>query len=1233
MRWMAPLFLSLFLCVSALGQNHNIYAFAGGQVPPNNVPATSAGLPSITGVASDAAGNTYIAVVGWNAIFRIDATTGQLTRVAGTGSSGYSGDDGPATSAQLNAPSGVALDESGNLYIADTGNNIIRKVSGAVITTFAGRRPGNGTAGYSGDNGPATNAQLSSPGGVAVDAAGDVYIADTSNNVIRKVSNGTIDTIAGTGRWGYSGDNGPAKNATLNGPEGVAVDAIGNLYIADTYDQVIRKVSKGVITTIAGDGYGAGLFSKGGYSGDNGPATRAELNQPLGVAVDASGNVYIADYWNNMIRKVSNGIITTIAGNGTIGHSGDSGPATRAELNGPWGVAVDASGNVYIADTYNGLVRKVSSGTITTFAGIWSTGGFNGTSTGAGLGEPIGVSADASGNLYIADNLNNVVRKVSNGEITTIAGSVVFGYSSDHYSGDNGPATSAVLNEPVGVAVDPAGNVYIADRDNCVIRKVSNGVITTMAGNGTEGYSGDNGPATSATLNLPEGVATDTHGNVYIADTGNHVVRKVSNGVITTFAGSGPAGGSPGNNGPATGAALGNPTGVAVDAMGNVYIADSSNNVIREVSNGVITTIAGNWAPEYSGDNGPATSAGLSGPESVAVDATGNLYIADRGNQVIRKVSNGMITTIAGNGHGAGGPFGGYSGDSGLATDAELNGPMGVAVDASGNVYIADTRNNVIRVLPDGLSAHAASLSAAAAVGSLPVNVPMGVSWAASSNASWITITGGASGSGSGTVSFSLQPNTGAARTGTITVAGQTFTVEQESASTVGLNFAGSLAQIASAGGWDTSLTMVNLGDAPGEARLNLYAGDGTTPWLPFTYPQKLAQGTSLGATFDLNLGASATLVLDTTGPAGQASVVGSAQLLTSGAIDGFAIFQIQSTGQQAVVPLETRNAPSYLLAFDHTNGLKTGLALANVSATADNVKVLLRDDAGAVIPTRIAAIPLLSNGHASFMLDDPTQGFPEIEGKCGTVEFDTPSGGQISVLGLRAHGKAITTLPVLAQVGTIGGALAQVATGGGWETGFTLVNTGKGAASFTLSFYEEKTGVALPLSLLFPQTGATQTSTSVTQTLAPGATLLIETEGGSASVTCSAMLTTTGQVSGFAIFQILSTAKSFVLAYDNTNGLATGLALANLSAQTTSVPVVVRDDTGATLVQRQIILAGKGHTQFMLTDPAQGFPETASKRGTIEFDTPSGRSISALGIRAVNATNVITTIPVLAKQ
>ena len=249
----------------------------------------------------------------------------------------------------MNVPIGVAVDSAGNLYIADSDNNRIRKVSNGVIATVAG----NGTPAFSGDNGPATSAQLSAPIGVAVDSAGNLYIADSSNDRIRKVTNGVITTVAGNGTLGFSGDNGPAISATLNAPNGVAVDSAGNLYINDCGNYRIRKVTNGVITTVAGNG-------TLGFSGDNGPATSAQLNSPSGVAVDSAGNLYIADFGNNRIRKVSNGVIATVAGNGTQGFSGDNGPATSAELSYPEGVAVDSAGNLYIADTDNYRIRVLT---------------------------------------------------------------------------------------------------------------------------------------------------------------------------------------------------------------------------------------------------------------------------------------------------------------------------------------------------------------------------------------------------------------------------------------------------------------------------------------------------------------------------------------------------------------------------------------------------------------------------------------------------------------------------------------------------------------------------------------------------------------------------------------------------------------------------------------------------------------------------------------------------------
>ena len=657
-----------------------IETFAGGSYfGGDGGAATAAQLNSPYDVAVDGSGNLYIADSSNHRIRKVDSS-GNISTVAGNGTSGFGGDGGAATAAQLNFPRGMALDGSGNLYIADRNNHRIRKVdSSGNISTVAG----SATRGFSGDGAAATSARLWSPWDVAVDGSGNLYIADSSNHRIRKVdSSGNISTMAGSATRGFSGDGGAATDAQLNFPNSVAVDGSGNLYIADTDNSRIRKVdSSGNISTVAGNG-------TDGHSGDGAAATDAQLNFPDRVVVDGSGNLYVADTLNNRIRKVnSSGNISTVAGGGTSLANGIA--ATTALLNFPYGVAVDGSGNLYIANTGNNRIRKVdSSGNISTVAG--GSIGDGRAAVAAQLNFPRVVEADGSGNLYIADTNNHRIRKVdSSGVITTVAGSGTAGFG-----GDSGAAVSAQLRGPRGMALDGSGNLYIADMSNHRIRKVdSSGVITTVAGSGTAGFSGDGAAAVAAQLNNPRGVALDGSGNLYIADTSNHRIRKVdSSGDISTVAGDGTLGSS-GDGAAAVAARLNQPRGMALDGSGNLYIADRSNNRIRKVdSSGDISTVAGTGTFGSSGDGAAAVAAQLKWPEDVALDGSGNLYIADRFNYRIRKVdSSGDISTVAGSG------TAGFSGDGAAAVAAQLSRPRGVALDGSGNLYIADTSNHRIR--------------------------------------------------------------------------------------------------------------------------------------------------------------------------------------------------------------------------------------------------------------------------------------------------------------------------------------------------------------------------------------------------------------------------------------------------------------------------------------------------------------------------------------------------------
>src|SRR5438128_2239159 len=567
----------------------------------------------------------YVADAPRGVIRRIDTTTGIETVVAGNGASGFAGDGGPATAAELSYPTGVALDTAGDLFIADQDNSVIRKVDGTTgaISTVAGMA---GMFDFTGDGGPATVAALNHPAGVALDGVGNLFIADSGNCVVRKVTaTGTISTAAGTaGFCDFAGDGGLATAAALSSPTGVALDAAGDLFIADSSNCVVRKVTAttGKISTVAGTG---GVC---GFAGDGGAAKAAQLAYPTGVALDGTGNLFVDESGNCVSRKgATTGKISTVAGTGgACGFAGDGGAATAAQLNSPMDVALDSTGNLFIADAYNFRIRQVgaTSHKMSTLAGngTASFGGDGGAATVAELSFPADVVLGGSGDLFVVDQGNCVIRKVGavTGMISTVAGT---GGTCD-FAGDGGPATSAELNFPAGVAFDGAGDLFIADQSNCVIRKVhmTTGAISTVAGTGGAcGFAGDGGPATAAELNLPMDVVLDGAGDLFIADSGNCVIREVAaaTGAISTVAGIGGACGFAGDGGAATAAELNVPMGFAFDATGKLFVADSNNERIRRVE---ATTTTTTQAPATTSTTTTSTSTTAPTTSSTTVTTT-----------------------------------------------------------------------------------------------------------------------------------------------------------------------------------------------------------------------------------------------------------------------------------------------------------------------------------------------------------------------------------------------------------------------------------------------------------------------------------------------------------------------------------------------------------------------------------------------------------------------------------
>jgi trimeric autotransporter adhesin len=755
--------------------------------------AGGVGGPGVaTGVAispcgvSYGAGHLYVEDYGpGDSVRAVSPETDRLTTVAGTNAEGPLGDGGPATSASLLACSAVT-DQSGNVIVADPGADRVRVVA-ARTGMFYGQQmqagdiyaiAGNGTTGFSGDGGPAAKAELAGPASVAMDAAGNLVIVDFGNQRVRVLAartgsfygqamkTGDIYTVAGDGVKGYLGNGGPAAKAEFDNPGSVAVDPAGNLVIADTGNNWVRLVAVRTGTFYGQKMIAGNIYTVAAWIGST-------LWDPVSAAVDPAGNLVVTDSNNQRIQIVAGatgtfygqhmtvGGIYTVAGDGHGGYNGDGGKAINAELLYPMDAAPDGTGNLVIADTINHRVRVVAvrsgtfygqamtAGDIYTIAGDGALGysGDGGPATRARFflySYPNGLAVDGAGNLVIPDGNDNRVRVVaatagtfyrqnmSARHVYTVAGNGGAGVS-----GDGGPATSAQVGVPSGVAVDSAGNLLIAEgprirlvaaRSGSVYgQSVKAGDIYTVAGNGSIGFSGDGGPATKAQIDAPN-VAVDTGGNLVIADAGNNRVRVVAAqtgsfygqameaGNIYTVAG----GGTSGDGGPATSAALSSPVGVAVDHAGNLVIADTHAERIRVVAvrngsfygqamiAGDIYTVAGDGTEGYSPSGGLAIDAAFDGPIAVAVDRSGNLAIADYYNNRVRVVAvqtgtfygrpmkAGHIYTVAGD------AARGFSGDGGLGSRAELSLPAGVATNDTGELFIADTMYNRIRMVTGG---------------------------------------------------------------------------------------------------------------------------------------------------------------------------------------------------------------------------------------------------------------------------------------------------------------------------------------------------------------------------------------------------------------------------------------------------------------------------------------------------------------------------------------------------
>ncbi len=643
---------------------------------------TDAHFNGTEGIAADASGNLYVADTYNNTIRKI-TPAGVVTTLAGTGGS-FGSADGTGAAARFDNPSGITADGSGNLYVADTYNNMIRKIviATGVVTTVAGT-----STSFGGADGTGAAAEFYYPRGITTDGAGNLYVADTNNHTIRKIviATGVVTTLAGS-PGSHGSYNGTGAGAWFVQPHSITIDGLGDLYVADTRNHTIRKIviATAVVSTPFGTANVAGVA--------DGTGVAARFTEPGGITADGFGNLYVADTDNHTIRRIviATGVVTTLAG--TAGSSGSAdGAGAAARFNSPHGIVADFSGNVYVADRGNYMIRKVTAGGgVSSVAGTASKyGSADGAGAAAGFSSPNGVAMDASGDLYVADTNNQTIRKVTaSGVVTTLAGTA--GSTGDA----DGTGAAARFGQPIGIAADASGMLYVTDWLNSTIRKIviATGVVTTFAG--TAGNVGDaDGTGAAARFNKANGIAADTSGNLYVADTYNHTIRKIviATGVVTTLAGTAGSGGDTDGTGAA--ALFNGPSGIAADASGNLYVADTNNHTIRKIvsATGVVTTLAGT-AGVFGSADGTGGAARFKYPYSVAVDAAGNVYVADMDNHTIRKIvpTTGTVTTVAG----VAGQYGVRLGD----LPGGLSYPSGVTSMAP-NTLAVTTGNGVVRIV------------------------------------------------------------------------------------------------------------------------------------------------------------------------------------------------------------------------------------------------------------------------------------------------------------------------------------------------------------------------------------------------------------------------------------------------------------------------------------------------------------------------------------------------------